>query len=354
MGERGFPDNVGTGGRGGAGGNGGKVTLIAESSSNVITTSGSAGHGIVAISEAGDGGDGGEGHGPDKAVGGNGGAGGTADTVSVQFAGDITTSGHKAQGVLLQSIGGASGQGGDGDSWFNGNGGLSNTPGLGGEAKITYGNGTITTNGAEAAGILATSIGGFAGASGGASGFVAYGASGASAGDGGTVNATLQNATLITKDVHSAGLIALSAGGGGGVAGPDDGVVALGATGGAGGDGGQVTVALADTSSITTHDFDAPGILALSVGGGGGKSYSPHGVVGARGGRRYRRRWLRCDLRPAGWRALDHDPWGTGPTGALISSIGGGGGLGGSSFALELGVAVPAQGSSRRSRRRWR
>lgn len=335
----------GTGGTGGAGGDGGQVTVTALSASNTITTAGKAGHGIVVISEAGDGGDGGEGHGPSKAVGGNGGPGGSGGEVAVQFAGDITTSGHAAQGVLLQSIGGAGGKGGDGDSWFDGNGGYASDPGPGGQVSISYGNGTITTKGGEASGILVESVGGFAGSSGGASGFVAYGASGQSAGDGGSVTATLQNATLNTNGVHSAGLIALSVGGGGGVAGPEDGVVALGATGGAGGAGGEVTVTLANSSTITTEDFDSPGILALSVGGGGGKSTSSTGMValGADGGTGGDGSDVTFDLQAG---TLGITTGGHKSHGILAASIGGGGGLGGSSFELGVGIAVPPQGSS--------
>ncbi|MCF8003440.1 MAG: autotransporter outer membrane beta-barrel domain-containing protein [Chromatiaceae bacterium] len=193
--------------------------------------------------------------------------------------------------------------------------------------------------------MLIESIGGFDGDSGGASGLVAYGASGQSAGDGGSVTATLQNATLNTNGVHSAGLIALSVGGGGGVAGPDDGVVALGATGGAGGAGGEVTVTLAKSSTITTQDFDSPGILALSVGGGGGKSTSPAGMValGADGGTGGDGSDVTFDLQAG---TLEIKTGGHKSHGILAASIGGGGGLGGSSFELGLGIAVPPQGSS--------
>ena len=191
--------------------------FTADSRSNAISTSGDTVHGVVAISEAGDGGTGGEGHGPDEGVGGNGGHGGTAGEITVTFAGDITTLGDKAQGVFLQSIGGAGGVGGDGDSWFDGNGGLASVPGPGGEASLSYANGTIITKGNEASGILVESVGGFAGSSGRASGFVGYGANGASAGDGNTVKATLSAVAVETTGHYSAGLSALSVGGGGGV-----------------------------------------------------------------------------------------------------------------------------------------
>ncbi|KAA6185105.1 autotransporter outer membrane beta-barrel domain-containing protein [Thiohalocapsa marina] len=389
----------GYGGSGGAGGNGGQVTLTADSPSNTIITAGAAGHGIVAISEAGDGGSGGEGNGPDKAVGGNGGAGGSGGRVAVHYAGDITTSGKQAQGILIQSLGGASGAGGDGDSWFDGNGGLSKTPGPGGVATVTYENGTISTTGAEASGILVESVGGFSGGSGGASGFVAFGGSAESAGDGGVVQATLRDATVTTAGHYSAGLVTLSVGGGGGVAGPDDGVVALGSTGGAGGTGGDVSVTLTDTNAITTNGVDAPGIFALSlgggggisggsngavalggqggtggdggtatfsvngdttvttqdaysvgvmvssIGGGGGKASSPKGAValGATGGDGGEGSDATLDLQSGVLEVTTH---GHKAEGVLLSSIGGGGGHGGSSFALEVGIDLPVHGAS--------
>ena len=245
----GLSDNTATGGTGGIGGNGGTVTLNASGGSGKITTTGDEVHGIVAISEAGDGGTGGIGHGPDKGIGGNGGYGGTGGDVSVSYAGDVSTDGDKAQGVLVQSLGGAGGAGGDASSWFDGNGGHASQPGPSGDASASLSDGTITTKGDESAGILVESVGGFAGASGGSSGFVAYGANGESGGDGGTVKATLDGMTLDTAGKASAGLIAMSIGGGGGSGSSDDGFDAIGAAGGAGGAGGEVDVSLSGTTS---------------------------------------------------------------------------------------------------------
>ncbi|WP_041277904.1 autotransporter outer membrane beta-barrel domain-containing protein [Desulfotalea psychrophila] len=203
------------------------------------------------------------------------------------FAGDITTSGAQAQGVFIQSIGGASGSGGKGDSWFDSDSGLASVPGPGGEATISYANGTITTKGDEASAILVESVGGFAGSSGGASGFVGYGANGASGGDGNTVTTTLNAVSVATTGNSSIGLSALSVGGGGGVGSKDDGFVTIGAAGGAGGAGGNVTVTLTDTNTITTKGDDASGIFVLSAGGGGGTSGGNEGVValGGAGGK---------------------------------------------------------------------
>ncbi|WP_041277900.1 autotransporter outer membrane beta-barrel domain-containing protein [Desulfotalea psychrophila] len=195
------------------------------------------------------------------------------------FAGDITTSGVQAQGVFIQSIGGASGNGGNADSWVDGNAGFASVPGPGGEATVSYANGTIRTKGDEAGGILVESVGGFAGNAGGATGFVGYGANGGSAGDGRTVTATLNAVSVDTTGNYSNGLSALSVGGGGGVGSKDDGFIAIGAKAGAGGVGGNVTVTLTDTNTITTKGDDASGIFVLSAGGGGGTSGGNDGVV---------------------------------------------------------------------------
>ncbi|WP_428928934.1 hypothetical protein [Marinibacterium sp. SX1] len=282
----GLSDNKATGGTGGAGGDGGNITITATSTRNTITTRSDAVHGIWAVSAGGNGGTGGEGHGTDEGVGGNGGHGGTGGDVTVSYGGSITTAGAKSQGILVQSHGGAGGSGGEGDSWFDGNGGYPNDPGPGGAATVKATSATITTTGDDATAILVQSVGGFAGESGQAAGFVAYGASEASGGQAGAVSADLDDATLTTSGTASAGLIALSVGGGGGTGSADDGFVAMGAAGAAGGDGGTVDVALSGTSTITTGGDNAPAIFALSVGGGGGTSGGNDGVValGGQGG----------------------------------------------------------------------
>ncbi|WP_163026004.1 autotransporter outer membrane beta-barrel domain-containing protein [Chachezhania antarctica] len=320
----GLSDNTATGGRGGAGGDGGDVTLLAQGGKKSISTTGTSVHGILAISEAGNGGEGGEGHGPDDGIGGNGGHGGTGGNVSITYEGDITTTGDTAVGVLIQSLGGAGGEGGPGKSWFDGNGGHANEPGPGGDASVDLKSGTITTSGEQAVGILIESVGGFAGSSGESDGFVAYGANGESGGDGGTVSATLEDYSIDTAGDYAVGLIAASIGGGGGTGSKDEGFDAIGATGGAGGAGGKVEVTLTGTNSITTKGEDAPGILAMSAGGGGGVSGGNDGVValGGQGGE--------------GGNAGDVTVTNDGDTtintsgkysvGAMISSIGNGGG----------------------------
>lgn len=285
-GGEGLSGDEGFGAVGGFGGDGGHVVLKATASSNTITTTGDAHHGIVAISEAGDGGTGGEGHGPSKGQGGTGGQGGAGGDIDVDFSGTVATDGTQAQGIFIQSIGGAGGDGGEGDSAFNGEGGSSTGPGPAGGVTLTLDTATIGTKGAESSAILLQSVGGFAGASGDADGFVAYGANGQSGGDGAGVTATLNSVTLTTAGDFSGGVVAISTGGGGGTGSKDAGFVAMGSESGAGGDGGDVSIAFSGDTEITTQGEDSSGIIALSVGGGGGVGGANDGVValGGQGG----------------------------------------------------------------------
>ncbi len=82
---------------------------------------------------------------------------------------------------------------------------------------------------------------------------------------------------ISTKGENSYGILAESVGGGGGSAGYAVSVsatpafstsVSLGGTGG--GDGGAQNVAVGNSGEITTYDDNSHGILAQSVGGGGG------------------------------------------------------------------------------------
>ncbi|HEY9345415.1 MAG TPA: autotransporter domain-containing protein, partial [Inquilinus sp.] len=88
---------------------------------------------------------------PDTAGGGDGGA------VSVTTEGSITTNGANAFGILAQSIGGGGGFGGDQSGGFAGNTSFSKT-GSGGTVTVTQ-NGSINTTGANSVGIFAQSQG---------------------------------------------------------------------------------------------------------------------------------------------------------------------------------------------------
>ncbi|MBL6431904.1 MAG: hypothetical protein HPM95_15275 [Alphaproteobacteria bacterium] len=124
----------------------------------------------------------------------------------------------------------------------------------------------------------------------------------AAAANGGTVNVT-HNGTISTNGDGAIGILAQSQGGGGGAAGDIETTIVheidnlretLGAQifsvadGGEGGDGGDVTVTLGSDGAIVTYGANAHGIFAYSVGGGGGaegelKAGDGTGSIGSEG-----------------------------------------------------------------------
>ncbi len=237
-----------------------------------ITTHGDAAHGIVASSAGGDGGRGG-----DTSFAGNGAAGGAgakAGAVTVNNYGTISTGGIGAFGILAQSVGGRGGVGGDG-GWLGGGGGGGGTATLN-DAVNVINAGQITTGGEGAHGILVQNIGGFGGTGGGASGIVALGSTGGNAGAGGEAHVT-NTAGITTTGLNANAIIVQSIGGGGGSAGGSAGLVALGGDGSSGGNGGAATVENSGTLSATK--VGSVGILAQSIGGGGGNGGNSIGLV---------------------------------------------------------------------------
>ena len=265
------------GGHGGAGGWGGPVTV---DSAGDIQTSGAYSYGILADSRGGSGGNGGWAASGSYTEGGDGGQGGTGGTVTVHSRSHIQTIGDFSDGIVGQSLGGAGGSGGDGGSLVGSGGGTLGS-GPGGAVDIDN-SGNIETSGVDSHGIFAQSVGGLAGGAGGAGGFVAWGGSGNSAGDGGRVEVE-NSANITTTGKGSDSIFAQSVGGGGGNAVASGGVLSLGGDGSAGGNGGAVVVT--NSGRLETSRAEARGILAQSVGGGGGAGGSSGGLgsVGGRG-----------------------------------------------------------------------
>jgi hypothetical protein len=176
-------------------------------------------------------------------VGGTGGASGDGGDVDVVNEGSIGTTGLASTAIFAQSIGGG-----------------------GGEAQNF-------TKGTGAGGSADTGL----------RGKFSIGGGGGASGDGGDVEVT-NSGELITEGDDAHGIFAQSVGGGGGVAGNvDRGLkdgfgpipplnvglgLAFGQDGGSGGDGGDITVT--NTSNIFTRGVNSFGIFAQSVGGGGG------------------------------------------------------------------------------------
>ncbi|ENV44151.1 ESPR-type extended signal peptide-containing protein [Acinetobacter schindleri] len=288
------------GGDGGAGGDGGVVTVNNELD---LYTANKSSRGIFAQSVGGGGGAGGDSDGKSTiGIGGSGSMAGKGGEVSVNNQGSIYTQSTMSEGILAQSIGGGGGAGGSVEqatialgggtltTLLNGFG--ANLPvnngqdgGLvkvlsGSKAKLT----TIATQGNLSSAILAQSIGGGGGVGGHASGTVAVGGAGAAGGDGGVVSIdNLSNLQTLGHD--SSAILAQSIGGGGGVGGNSDGgnknnetksaMLSVGGNGSAGGNGNDLTVK--HDAQIQTLGNNSKGILLQSIGGGGGVAGSTKG-----------------------------------------------------------------------------
>jgi outer membrane autotransporter protein len=311
---------VSVGGNGGNGNNGGSVTVDNQGG---LSTLGDKSHGIFAQSVGGGGGAGGDARDfslvisepsvkPEHVtslyvgVGGKGGGSSSGGAVTVTNSAAIATQGDYAKGIFAQSVGGGGGEGGGNkghslrDTLIPGTvsisvGGAGGSSGNGGIVSVTN-SGGITTSGEGAYGIQAQSVGGGGGVGGeGELGLLklSIGIGGEAGGAGNGNTATVSNSGAITTSGDGAhGIFAQSVGGGGGTAGnvarflaeyADIGI-GIGwapSEGGAGGNGGAVTVT--NTSAIITHGASAYGILAQSVGGGGGEGgevgYGPGAVV---------------------------------------------------------------------------
>jgi uncharacterized protein YhjY with autotransporter beta-barrel domain len=332
------------GGDGGNGGAAGAVTVTVGAGS-VITTTGNSSVGILAQSLGGAAALGGSGN---DDSGGTGGTGGDASTATVNNNGSISTQGQAAHGIVAQSLAGGGGSGGASWGLFHSNGGAGATGGTSDQASVEN-NGTITTIGPNAFGVLLQSIGGGGGAGGNASGVIAnVGGSGGFAADGGTVSFTAGNGqpwttsddSITTSGISAIGVLGQSIGGGGGDGGGSAGVfVTIGGTGSGGGNGGWVIAALDPGSQITTSGDGAAAVVMQSIGGGGGNGgnaatgglFAGVGIGGTAG---------------TGGAGGPVEIVSTGPTvmtsgskspGLVVQSIGGGGGTGGQAFAGSIG-----------------
>ncbi|WP_285674011.1 beta strand repeat-containing protein, partial [Paralimibaculum aggregatum] len=330
-----------------SGGHGGTTRFALEDFS--LSTTGSHASGILAQSVGGGGGTGGSAAALSASllfdwsasVGGQGGDGGNGGTVDMDLSGGLIATGaadaFDAFGIVAQSIGGGGGTGGSsvakalaqaltlgdtgvalGASASAAIGGSGGAAGDGQTVEIDLTGTAISTQGEGSIGLIAQSIGGGGGNGGSSSASagvrgpqdseavsftatlsVAIGGSGSAGGDGGQVVLSLDQASGIqTAGSHATGLIAQSIGGGGGnggvgsaVTGNDGGdfqlnaTIGVGGTGGVGGLGGTVSVDTADGSTITTTGAGARGLVAQSIGHGGGTSQGgSFGISGAASG----------------------------------------------------------------------
>lgn len=247
---------------GGSGSGGGSVTV------NNSAAISSSGVGVLALSQGGDGGNGGNAGGivANSGKGGDGGSGGTVN-VNLLIGSQITTNGTDAIGVLAESLGGDGGKGG-------GSGGVVALGGKGGDGgdggNVSVNNfGSVTTQGTNSYGVYARSYGDSGGSGGSTGGLYADGGNGGSFADGGIVTVSNSGAVKTTGE-GADGIIAQSVGGGGGDGGSAGGIFTVGGRGGSGGDGNTVTVTQSAAGSVTTNLNDSSAIVAQSIGGGGG------------------------------------------------------------------------------------
>jgi outer membrane autotransporter protein len=258
-----------------------------------------------------------------ESIGGSGVSGGQGGAVDVDNSGSIVTRGVFSSGILAQSVGGGGGNGGFSTTVSSGQGVLNESlldvkisssssvgasGGNGGDGgNVTVINsGNIVTLGDNSYGILAQSVGG-GGGNGGSSitvsseqGFMnntspivgisiesSIGGQGGSGGNGGTVSVD-NSSTIWTTGSFSSGILAQSVGGGGGTGGANLNVSAdqknlqniadpfsAGlkmslSIGGQSGSGNGGDVAVTNSGNIVTEGECSHGLVAQSVGGGGG------------------------------------------------------------------------------------
>ncbi|MGA0564413.1 hypothetical protein ACO2RV_18360 [Ancylobacter sp. VNQ12] len=359
-------------------GAGGNTVQIFDS--GTIATSGTAAIGILAESIGGGGGTA-TGTKGVVAVGNNGGVGGNGGTVTVdKLGGILTTQGDGAFGILAHSIGGGGGNGANASGLVASVGGRAGAAGNGAAVDVNLNAAAIYTAGDFAAGIGAQSVGGGGGNGGYGKTYstspfsAAVGGNASGGGYGGTVTVGGNANSIFTTGVHSPAILAQSIGGGGGTGGAAavytvnaafDVTTAIGGQGGQGGDGGTVTVHGRDVT-YATAGLDSVGILAQSIGGGGGNGGSALSrteslpldgssitiatSVGGSGGSGGAGSFV--DLSNIGGIST----LGAGSIGILAQSIGGGGGNGGDASAMaraiegtgatiKFGVAVGGDGS---------
>jgi len=328
----------------GVGGNGGNVTASFLNAGNAADNGFYGAQGVLVQSVGGAGGNGGTAADGDGNQGGSGGSGGNGQNVNVTVASNVIMeeSANNDAALHVLSQGGTGGQG----SNSGGSGGDAGAGGNAGDVSLNFtgsGGGQIAANGTYAPGVLAQSLGGNGGDGGVPSEFVIgpNGGSGSNGGTAGSVSVTgtgLNVRTGIYVDPQlyegSPGVLAQSIGGGGGSGAVSKGAFAIGGDGGNGVNGNTVNVAL--QSTVETFGFGSDGLAAQSIGGGGGKGGDAVGtsvglnyVVGGTGGGGGAGDTVSLTSQ-AGSRVLTH---GAHAPGLLVQSVGGGGGQGGSAYS---------------------
>ncbi len=281
-GGAGYSSSGGQGGNGANGGIGGAVTATLASGATAESTYNN-GAAFYAASTGGVGGAGGGG-----SAAGDAGTGNDGGAVTAVIDGNAYGSGYgNTYGVLVQSVGGAGGAGGHSGSWFNPISGNGSSGGQGNTVNVTGTGanvivGSSSTNNDNSAGVVAQSIGGGGGVGPNSNGWFAIGGNGGAGANAGAVSVALTGTTVATFGFNSAGVLAQSIGGGGGKGGDatGDGVIVnlvLGGTGASGGDAEDVDAEMLGFSTISTINKHSAGLELQSIGGGGGSGGAGYG-----------------------------------------------------------------------------
>ncbi|MEG0184594.1 MAG: hypothetical protein RR704_14195, partial [Stenotrophomonas sp.] len=202
-------------------------------------------------------------------AGGNAGAGGNV-TATLTSTGIAVASGTGAA-FYVASVGGVGGVGGTSNS-----AGAGGKGGDAGTVNVEVDGNVNTAGTANTYGVLAQSLGGVGGGGGHSSAwFNPTSGSGNLGGKANTVSITGTGATITTHDLSSAGdnssgIVAQSIGGGGGVGPDSNGWFAVGGNGGSASNGANASISMTNTS-VATFGFNSAAVIAQSIGGGGGK-----------------------------------------------------------------------------------
>ncbi|MVW72018.1 hypothetical protein GOQ25_10825, partial [Bordetella sp. 15P40C-2] len=260
-------------GAGGAGGSTGNLTVSLDAASSLLTR-GTGAVGLFAQTASGAGGNP-VGNSANSQV--QDGAGGNTGDIEVLNHGSITTQGVDAIGILAQALAGSAGGADTDDGLFGSAPQSGSSVGRAGWVYLTH-SGTLTTEGDTAHGVVAQSLGGGGG--------VALGRRVAALGGTSTTTALRSDArgaqvnadssgSLRTQGTSAIGILAQSIGGGGGLASGIEGVVKVGSQGGGGGRADLTRADLNEFLLSTTAD-SAHGVVAQSIGGGGGVLSNAH------------------------------------------------------------------------------
>ncbi|HMI41420.1 MAG TPA: autotransporter outer membrane beta-barrel domain-containing protein, partial [Sphingomicrobium sp.] len=210
-------------------------------------------------------------------LGATGGSGNDGGVIDLSFTGGFMTAGARANGLIVQSIGG-----GGGEVVLDGLqaasvilGGQAGANGSGGNVTVSN-NGQVTTLGEAANGILLQSIGGGGGALFGAGANPSLTLSSANSGNGGAILLSQTGDVAVLGD-GAYGILAQSLGGGGGLV---DGVFA----GTAGGVGLGGAVGLDIDGGILAFGVNSTAVMAQSLGSLGGSNITIGASGDVRGG----------------------------------------------------------------------